>query len=116
MARKIQIHLFDDMTGAPADETVQFALDGVTYEIDLTTDNADEFRAALGAYLKAARRIGGRARRGRTTPPTGTDLATIRAWGKDHGHRVSDRGRIPASLRIAYENAETSQGFTHRPA
>ena len=41
------IVLEDDLDGSVADETVTFALDGVTYEIDLNAKNAGELRDAL---------------------------------------------------------------------
>lgn len=47
MAQKVQVVLTDDLDGGDADETVQFALDGVSYEIDLSTANAEALREAL---------------------------------------------------------------------
>lgn len=55
MSRKIQVMLHDDLDGGNADETVSFALDGVTYEIDLSKRNATALRAAMSRYIKAAR-------------------------------------------------------------
>ena len=55
MSRKIQVMLHDDLDGGNADETISFALDGVTYEIDLSKRNATALRAALSRYIKAAR-------------------------------------------------------------
>ena len=40
MAQKVKIILVDDLDGGSADETVRFGLDGVSYEIDLSADNA----------------------------------------------------------------------------
>ena len=40
MAQKVQVILVDDIDGGAADETVSFSLDGVSYEIDLSTTNA----------------------------------------------------------------------------
>ncbi|HBD6104318.1 TPA: Lsr2 family protein, partial [Shigella flexneri] len=40
MAQSVQIILEDDLEGGPAEETVQFGLDGRQYEIDLSTANA----------------------------------------------------------------------------
>lgn len=65
MAQKVQVLLVDDLDGGEADETVTFALDGKTYEIDLTTANADKLRGLLDPYLKGGRRTGGRASGGR---------------------------------------------------
>ena len=62
MAQHIFVSLVDDIDGSEADETVQFALDGVTYEIDLSAENAEELRDALAPYIEHARRAGGRKR------------------------------------------------------
>ncbi|MFI1971630.1 hypothetical protein BLA24_11135 [Streptomyces cinnamoneus] len=110
MAQKVQVLLVDDIDGGEADETVTFALDGKSYEIDLTTDNADKLRQALADYVKAARRTGGRAAGGRgktrVASAGGTqDTAKIRAWAKENGYNVNDRGRVPAEIREAYEKA-----------
>ncbi|MGI5349613.1 histone-like nucleoid-structuring protein Lsr2 [Streptomyces sp. CA-250714] len=110
MAQKVQVLLVDDLDGGEADETVTFALDGKSYEIDLTTANADKLRSALEPYLKNGRRTGGRSARGkgsRSGSGSGSsqDTAKIRAWAKEQGYEVNDRGRVPASIREAYEKA-----------
>ncbi|GAB2927460.1 histone-like nucleoid-structuring protein Lsr2 [Streptomyces mayteni] len=113
MAQKVQVLLLDDLSGGEADETVTFALDGKTYEIDLNSENADKLRDALEPYVKAGRRAGGaRAARGRgraaAVPAGGSttqDTAKIRAWAKENGYEVNDRGRVPANIREAYEKA-----------
>ena len=54
MAQKTQIILVDDIDGSEAIQTVTFALDGVSYEIDL--NNAYErylAREALGSWAEA---------------------------------------------------------------
>ncbi len=108
MAQKVQVLLVDDMTGGEADETVTFALDGASYEIDLTTENADKLRGLLADYVEAGRKTGGRASRGRragrgSSAGSSQDTAKIRAWAKDNGYEVNDRGRVPAGIREAYE-------------
>lgn len=110
MVQKQQIVLIDDVDGSEADETVTFALDGVTYEIDLTTAHAAELRDAFATWIghgrKTSGRAGGAARSGGRR--TGTDraqLAKIREWARDNGHKVSDRGRIPGAVLAAYEAA-----------
>ncbi|MGW0907542.1 histone-like nucleoid-structuring protein Lsr2 [Streptomyces sp. NPDC002853] len=110
MAQKVQVLLVDDLDGGEADETVTFALDGKSYEIDLTTSNADKLRGLLEPYLKGGRRTGGRGSAGRSKTRAsaasgGQDTAAIRAWAKDNGFEVNDRGRVPASIREAYEKA-----------
>ncbi|MFE9251169.1 Lsr2 family protein [Streptomyces sp. NPDC007088] len=109
MAQKVQVLLVDDLNGGEADETVTFALDGKSYEIDLTTANADKLRGLLEDYVKHGRRTGGRAAggRGKSRASSGgnQDTAAIRAWAKENGHKVNDRGRVPADVRQAYEDA-----------
>jgi hypothetical protein len=109
VAQKVQVLLVDDLDGGEADETVTFALDGKTYEIDLTTSNADKLRGLLEPYVSSGRRTGGRAAAGRKTRATAAggsqDTAKIRAWAKEHGYSVNDRGRVPAEIREAYEKA-----------
>ncbi|MER6911054.1 Lsr2 family protein [Streptomyces sp. NPDC000594] len=109
MAQKVQVLLVDDLDGGEADETVTFALDGKTYEIDLTTANADKLRNLLEPYAKNGRRTGGRASsgrgKGRAAASGNKDTAEIRAWAKANGYEVNDRGRVPATVREAYEKA-----------
>lgn len=108
MAQKVTVLLVDDLDGGPADETVSFSLDGVSYEIDLSTKNAATFRESLAQYVGTARRVGGRASgRGAGRRRTGGDnrTAQIREWARANGHKVSERGRIPATIVESYEKA-----------
>lgn len=116
MARKVQVILSDDLDDdVSADETVTFALDGTTYEIDLSEKNAAEMRDAFGKYVNAARKVSARgtrasgAGRSRATGGGGRmdreQAGAIRDWARKNGHAVSDRGRIPASVVEAYEAA-----------
>ncbi|WP_028050643.1 Lsr2 family protein [Cellulomonas sp. URHD0024] len=106
MAQKVQVLLVDDIDGGTADETVTFGLDGVTYEIDLTASHATELRDALAQWVGHARKLGGRtsskpAARGRRS--SSGDAQAIREWAKEHGHQVSERGRISAEVKAAYD-------------
>lgn len=113
VAQKVQVLLVDDLDGGEADETVTFAVDGVSYEIDLTTENADKLRKLLSPYVESGRKTGGRAGRGRGRGTRGApagggssqDTAKIRAWAKENGFEVNDRGRVPAQIREAYDKA-----------
>ncbi|MFE5794404.1 Lsr2 family protein [Streptomyces roseolus] len=109
MAQKVQVLLVDDLDGVEADETVTFALDGKTYEIDLTTANAEKLRGLLEPYTTSGRRTGGRTTAGRGKGRVATsgsqDTAKIRAWAKENGMEVNDRGRVPAHVKAAYEDA-----------
>jgi len=106
VARKTVVKLIDDLNGEKADETVNFALDGVAYEIDLTSENAEKIREAIGGWAEKARRVGGRRSRGTgTAARSSSDSARIRAWAREAGYEVPDRGRISATIRKAYEEA-----------
>ena len=120
MAQRVQVVLEDDIDGGEAHETISFSLDGVSYEIDLSEDNAAKLRDAFAVYVGSGRRVGGRstsgraarsgggsssggsggARRGRSGEP-----AKIREWARANGREVSGRGRVSAELREAYEKA-----------
>lgn len=74
MAKKVTVTLVDDFDGSgAADETVEFGLDGVTYEIDLSTKNATKLRGDLKQWVAAGRRVGGRRRGFRIRPWTWRD-------------------------------------------
>ena len=106
MARKVQYLLVDDLDGGEAEETVSFALDGTSYEIDLSKKNAKVLRDALATYVASARRAGGRRGRSRGGRGAGrtSDTAAIREWARSQGMKISDRGRIPADIIEKYEN------------
>jgi hypothetical protein len=106
MAQRVQVLLVDDIDGTRADETVTFALDGGASELDLTSENAQRLREALGQWVRGARKVSGRARRGTARRADNGGLtARIREWAKANGYTVSDRGRISADVRAAYEAA-----------
>lgn len=113
MAQKVQVILVDDIDGGDATETVSFALDGVSYEIDLNDDNAAALRDALSTWVGHARRVGGRSSAGRKTArrssgsgsAKGTDTAAVREWARTNGFKVSERGRISAEVMEAYAKA-----------
>ncbi len=109
MAQKVQVILVDDIDGGAADETVSFSLDGVSYEIDLSTKNAASFRDGLAQYVGTARKVGSRSGgRGPTRRrSSGGDnrTAQIREWARSNGHAVNERGRISAKVVEAYDKA-----------
>jgi hypothetical protein len=109
MAQRVKIILEDDLDGSPAEETVTFGLDGVTYEIDLSADNATKLRDELAPWVGHARRSGGRKTSGAGRPSSGaakrTDLPAVRDWARKNGYEVSDRGRISADIQAAYDKA-----------
>jgi hypothetical protein len=106
VAQKTTVQLIDDLNGSRADETVRFGLDGVTYEIDLSKKNAAGLRDALAKYADAGRRLPGGRRGGRPrVTAVGASSRTIREWARAKGIKVTDRGRIPASV-VEQFNAE----------
>ena len=81
--------------------------DGVAYEIDLSSGNADELRGELTQYVEHARKSGSaQVRRRRQRNGAGREQsARIREWARSHGHKVNERGRIPANIVAEYEAA-----------
>ena len=104
----------DDLDGSNNAQTVTFAYEGKTYEIDLGKKNSSALEKALKPYIDAARststaprRVGttgpGRGRGRRTTPSV--DLGAVRSWAAESGIQVSDRGRISGAVLKQYEAA-----------
>jgi hypothetical protein len=97
----------DDLDGSPAAETVMFGFDGVTYEIDLSEPNRAQLERDLAPYVAAGRRVSRGRRRGgsgRQAAPR-ADRAAVRAWARDNGLKVSERGRISSEVLSQYEAA-----------
>ena len=118
MAQKVQVLLVCDLHADEVEgtETLTFGLDGSSYEIDACDDHAVELRDAFAPFVGAARRAG----RGSATSPQRRSsragargaasgdkqrVAQIRAWARNNGHQVSERGRIAATVLQAYEAA-----------
>ena len=103
MAQRVHVTLEDDVDGSLASETIQFGLDGVNYEIDLSDENAAKLRDSLALWVGNARRVSGRKQSVRPAPTGRSDLNEIRAWGRENGYKVSDRGRVPVEVIKAYD-------------
>ncbi|MDV6264659.1 histone-like nucleoid-structuring protein Lsr2 [Rhodococcoides yunnanense] len=121
MAKRVTTQLVDDIDGSVIDdesgETIEFAIDGVEYSIDLKAKNANEFHKKLDYSVGHATRVGGRTR---TATPAAAAAApaadgsgqrdreqtrAIRQWAFDQGYEISERGRIPANIEEAYNAA-----------
>jgi hypothetical protein len=105
MAQQIQTLFVDDIDGGEAAGTVHFALDGVDYEIDLSTAHTDDLHRALNKYVGHARKVSGIRRGGRGAGRRGasaTDTHKVREWAKAQGIEVKDRGRVPADVVTRY--------------
>lgn len=115
MAQKTIVRLIDDLDETEAEETVNFGLDGTSYEIDLSAPNAAKLRDALATYVANARKSGRSSSPAASRPASSTrrpraargdreQTQAIREWARSHGHKVGDKGRIPASVLEAYNS------------
>lgn len=122
MSQRTTVTLIDDLDGSVATETIPLGLDGVTYEIDLSTENAGKLRESLAEFVGAARKltgIGARPRaRGKATTSedsgpganyTPTQRKEIRDWCLAHGARMGERGRLPLWAYEAWETRNTDK-------
>jgi len=109
MAQRIHTFFIDDLDGTEAEGTVHFGLDGAEYEIDLNSAHAKELRDALAGYVESARRTTGTTRRPlrsrRKAPGDGPGHTEVRAWAREQGIEVKDRGRIPAEVVARFRAA-----------
>ena len=89
MTKKIHVHLIDDLDASEASETLRFEVDGRPYEIDLSSHNAQKFRAEIAPYIRHARRVVTSVRRrGRAGSGPGRPRA---------GAQAAPRGGVSAS-------------------
>jgi hypothetical protein len=108
MAQQTITRLIDDLDKGEAEETVKFGLDGVQYEIDLSSKNAAKLRQALGPYVNAGRKVSSRAtagqprRRGVAAVSDRAQNKAIREWARSKKKKISDRGRIPEEIVAEY--------------
>jgi hypothetical protein len=112
--QRVDVRLEDDLTGGPADETVEFSIDGRAYEIDLNARHAADFRRQLERFLEHA----SLARTHRGSPAR--TLASrersrqIRVWAEQHGFDISERGRLPREVIQQYETEHTASQQSER--
>jgi hypothetical protein len=108
MAQKIQVLFTDDIDGGEAEGTVRFAIDGTDYEIDLSAQHNEELRGIFNNYIAHARKAGGTPRRstGRNArKPSAIDTVAARAWARENGYDIKERGRVPAEVVTKYREA-----------
>lgn len=98
MAQRIEVILVDDLDGSPAKETIQFSIDGNHYEIDLSEDNAKEFRSVIRKYVRKGRPM--------KAAPAKNEAAEIRKWALENGFEVNERGRLRRDVVEAYREAQ----------
>lgn len=112
MAKQTVVTLIDDIDGSAATETISFGIDGANYVIDLGDKNAKKLRDAVATYVAHARRenaarssrpaAGGRSGGGGGARGDREHLQAVRAWARDEGKPVSDRGRVSKALLEEY--------------
>jgi hypothetical protein len=107
MAQRTRVVFTDDIDGSEAAGTVRFGLAGATYEVDLSTKNADKLAKILQPYIAAARKAGGSPRRAAKNPrPAGPTPQEVRTWARAEGIDVKDKGRVPAELIVRFQAAQ----------
>ena len=101
MTKKIHVHLVDDLDASEASETLRFEVDGRPYEIDLSSHNAQQFRAEIAPYIRHARRVvshvrrRGRAGSGPGRPRAGAQAAPL------SGVTAGEPAAAPAAAGLA---------------
>jgi hypothetical protein len=108
VAQKIQTLFIDDIDGGNAEGTVRFGLDGTDYEIDLNAKHTEDLHNVLASYVAHARKAGGTARRGATRGSrraSTVDTVAVRAWAREQGIGIKDRGRVPADVVARYQES-----------
>ena len=103
--QKKVVVLVDDRDGSVAKQTISFAFKGVSYEIDLSDQNAEQFERDMSPWISAARRVGGRLNSRRSTPCGDAEAKSVRVrrWAREKGIELSDRGRIPSVIIEQFE-------------
>jgi nucleoid-associated protein Lsr2 len=111
--QKIQTLLIDDLDGTEAITTTRFALDGVSYELDLNPHNDAALRNILEPYVGAARPVKGKPSmpKGRSGQKASTvpDGTAVRQWCATQGIDVRSRGRIPREIMMRYLSAQLAE-------
>ena len=111
MARKTLVQMIDDVDGSVIKEgqgeTIEFAIDGNQYRIDLNLKHANELHEQLAFWIEHAEKVSGRRTRKASTGSSRgkNDLQDIRAWARENGYEVSARGRISQDVQNAYDAA-----------
>ena len=132
MARKVvtYIEMTDDFDGCPAEETVELAIDGMVYELDLSSVRAKEIRELLHPYQEVAHDKWRQPPRPKKKPkstvahavtqvPKPDDSSAryaamlndrearkvIRTWADANGRPTSRTGKIPTETLQAFMEA-----------
>ena len=116
MTKKIHVHLIDDLDASEASETLRFEVDGRPYEIDLSSHNAQKFRAEIAPYIRHARRVVTNVRRrGRAGSGPGRPRAGAQAAPRS-GAAAADRAVAPAAAGLSVPGHGDSSSAGPGPA
>lgn len=108
MAQKVHTQYTDDIDGTDAVTTVSFSLQGRDYEIDLHAGHLAELEQDFSRWVGHAREVKRvRSRAKIRTRSSRERSALIRQYARQHGLKVAERGRIPASVIAQYEASLT---------
>jgi hypothetical protein len=114
LAQRVITQLISDLSGDEVvdgeGETVEFSYRGTSYTIDLTAKEAAGFDKVVAMYIEHATEVGGARKRTAAAAPSGAgrtkgELQNIRAWARENGYEISERGRIRAEIIDAYHAA-----------
>ncbi len=117
MAQRTQLILTCDVHDGDEEavETVTFTVEGQSYECELCEAHLIEFRDALEIWSSNSRSLArGRGAQGgaassrsrrRASSGDGPSTAEVREWARAQGLPVSARGRVPAELHAAFQEA-----------
>lgn len=111
MAKRVSVEMIDDLDGeSTGAETLRFAFDGVSYEIDLVDSNKKKMIGDLQVYIDAARVTGGKVKKKAAATAEkkivqGDRNTKVREWARGQGLNVADSGRIPRDVQRAYDRA-----------
>lgn len=111
MAKKVITitEVVDDLDGTTLDsknsESVEFAIDGTTYVIDLSKANAQKLRDDFYKYVKVATKKGRGTRKPSGSGRSPQELEAVRQWAASEGIEVAARGRIKSTVLEAYDKA-----------
>jgi hypothetical protein len=110
--QSVQIVLTCDLDNDPAEQTVVFGYEGREYAFELCERHIAEYNETMESWVSAARlnRPGSpqRSPRRQASVASREDLSAIRAWARENGYEVNDRGRIPSEIRDAYDTAQAA--------
>jgi hypothetical protein len=113
---RITTTLIDDLDKvSEAVDTIVFGYEGKWYRIDLAEGHAEFLRDVLMSHSDAGQAVGASRAAAKAKRPTHRRKSErdryirnqqIRTWALANGHKITDRGRIPADVEAAYDQRD----------